>query len=131
MIGRGRLPRFSRCHERALSVASPERTSGRKYANSATFIRGGITPSTIMSPGSEFLAGPSTEIRLGVFFSAREHTSHPRALFRGRGPPKSGALLEVQTECSRLTRGTFTDKEKRHRSLCQRTTYNILYPKAI
>lgn len=121
MIGCGQLPRLSCCHEqRALCVASPERTSGREYESTATtFDRGGkVTPSTIMSPGSELVvAGPSTEIRLGVFFflSVYEGACYcePRVVCE-RGPPKSEPFLEVQTECPRLTRGTFTDKESRN-----------------
>jgi hypothetical protein len=92
-------------------MTSPERTSGR-VSNTATLllIRGGITPSTIMSPASE--SGPSTEIRLGVFFSVRERTSSDPRVSRERGPPKGGPFLEVQTGYPRLTCGTFTDKER-------------------
>jgi hypothetical protein len=103
------LPEFSCCHDRAL--ASPERPSGRIISAAAGSSR--ITPSTIMSPASE--AGPSTEIRLGVYYyHAQEPTSHPShpRLFCERGPPtRNGSISRYKPCTPRLTRGSFTDKE--------------------
>jgi hypothetical protein len=97
MIECGRLPACSCCHEEALFffLASPERMSGRTAPDNGS----GITPPTIMSPASE-LAGPSTEIRLGVSFFLRvwKPASHPRLLLLcERGPPEEWIDLEVQT----------------------------------
>jgi hypothetical protein len=114
MICCGLLPEFSCCRrEVALSLmASPERLSGRTVTAAGSSAK--FTPSTIMSPVSE--AGPSTEIRLGVFclfLCAQGSTSHPPRVLCERGPPKRERIdLKVQTVYPRLTRGSFTDKEK-------------------
>jgi len=106
----GLLPEFSCCRrEEALSLMdSPERLSGRTVTAGSS---GKFTPSTIMWPVSE--AGPSTEIRLGVFcLCAQESTSHPRVLCESGPPKRADRSLEAQTMYPRLTRGSFTDKEK-------------------
>jgi hypothetical protein len=102
------LPEFSRCQD-VRTLASLETGSGRTAA--ADRSSSGITPSTIMSPATERC--PSTEIRLGVFFllSVREPiASHARSLCE-RGPPEKNGSIFRRTN-PRLTRGSFTDKEK-------------------